>query len=45
MKRLNLALPFQIFTPLKAIADRDGRTLSEMIRQALLEFIARQTKA
>jgi Ribbon-helix-helix protein, copG family len=42
MKRLNLVMPLQIFAPLKALADRDGRTLSELIRQALLEFMARQ---
>ncbi|NPT44329.1 ribbon-helix-helix protein, CopG family [Paraburkholderia sp. 1N] len=44
MKRLHLVMPLQIFEPLNAIAARDGRTISELIRQALLEFIARQNK-
>ena len=42
MKRLHLVMPLQIFEPLTAIAKRDGRTISELIRQALLEFIAQQ---
>jgi len=44
MKRFNMVLPPQIYTPVKAMAERDGRTISDLIRQAVLEFIARQNK-
>lgn len=42
MKKTNVYLPEQQKDALQKMADRSGRTVAELIRQAVDEFLARQ---
>ncbi|CAE6713655.1 ribbon-helix-helix protein, CopG family [Paraburkholderia haematera] len=40
-QRLNLILPKPILEPLKALSERDGRGVPELVRAAIIEFLAK----
>lgn len=39
--RLNLIVPTQILEPLRALSEKDGRGVPELIRAAIIEFLAK----
>jgi len=40
-ERLNLYLPKQVSDSLKALSQKDGRTVPELARAAIIEFVAK----
>lgn len=44
-ERLNLYLPKQVSDSLKAVSQKDGRTVPELARAAIIEFVAKHKKA
>lgn len=39
-QRLNLILPKQVLDPLRALSDRDGRSVPELVRAAIIALLA-----
>jgi hypothetical protein len=43
--RLNLKVPTPLYNSLKALSERDGRSVPELARAALVEFVAKNKQA
>jgi hypothetical protein len=41
LNRLNLVVPMQILKPLRTLSEKDGRGVPELIRAAIIEFLAK----